>query len=223
MINEQQAGSPDNGQRGTPGPGAEIGARLLAGFVLVFGVLAAIGGIVLALSLIPQSGSSVAVLVADPAVLVPDDVDLTPDGASLDLAGIDGAMLIADELPVGLRVLSQLPWTLAGLLLLTGAWLLWRMLLDIAAGRPFHHRMPGRLRGLALVVLAGSLLPSMVEGLASAAVIEHLGGLPDGSPLGFQLFEIGLPMPFLIVMLLFIAAQVFHSGQRLEEDVEGLI
>jgi hypothetical protein len=223
MSNGQQDGSPDSQQRATPGQDAGGGARLLAGFVLVFGVLAALGGIVLPLSQLPASGSSVAVLVADPAELVPDDGDLAPDGASLDLAGIDGAMLVADELPVGLRVLSQLPWTLAGLLLLGGAWLLWRILLDIAAGRPFHPRTPGRLRGLALVVLAGSLFPSMIEGVASAAVVEHLGGLPDGSPLGVQLFEVGLPMPFLVILLLFIAAQVFDAGQRLEEDVEGLI
>jgi hypothetical protein len=30
-------------------------------------------------------------------------------------------------------------------------------------------------------------------------------------------------MPFLVILLLFIAAQVFDAGQRLEEDVEGLI
>lgn len=220
MSDEQHPGV--SVRPGAGEPVAGVAARLLAGFVLVLGVLAAIGGIVLALSQLPQSGASVAVTVADPEVLLPDEVDLAPDGAVLDLAGIDGAMLVAEELPVALRVLTQLPWTLSGLLLLVGAWLLWRMLLDIAAGRPFHPRMAGRLRGLALVVLSGSLFPSMVEGATSAAVINHLGGLPEGSPLGFQLFEIGMT-PWLAVPLLLVAAQVFESGRQLEEDVEGLV
>lgn len=223
MTDERPPEAIDRARPGAPDPVAGVVARLLAGFVLLFGVLAAVGGVVLALSQLGQSGASVSVVIEDPEVLLSDEADLAPAGASLDLAGIDGAMLVAEELPVGLRVLTQLPWTLAGLLVLAGAWLLWRMLLEVAAGRPFHPRMPGRLRGLALVVFAGSLFPSMVEGAASAAVLDHLGGLPESSPLAFQLFEIGFPVPFLIVMVLFVAAQVFESGRQLEDEVEGLV
>ncbi|MFU8841526.1 MAG: hypothetical protein ACNA8R_12540, partial [Nitriliruptoraceae bacterium] len=96
------------------------------------------------------------------------------------------------------------------------------MLLLVAAGRAFDRRMPGRLRALALVVLAGSLFPTAFDGLAATFVTNFLGGLPDGGPLGIQLFEVQL-LPLLVVALLGIAAQVFEAGRQLTEELEGLV
>lgn len=224
MREEEHTSPTHDTQHGTQQADAAKGARALAGFVLLFGILAAVGGIVLPLSQLAQTGATVGVSIADADGLLGDlDADVVPEGASLDLAGADGATLVAEELPTNLRILTQLPWTLAGALLLTGAWLLRRMLLDIAAGRPFDPRMPGRLRGLAVVVLAGTLFPGLLEGVASVVVTQHLGGLPDGSPLAVPLFDAQLTPPLLVVALLIVAAQVFESGRQLTDDVQGLV
>lgn len=208
-----------------PRAGHRVAARTraLALAVLLFGVLAAGVGIAMPVVQLTQDGASVAIAVADTDAVLSADPELLPEDTSLELARTDAARLVADELPAGLRALSRVPQMISGLLLLAGAWLVRRMLLDIAAGRPFTTRMPGRLRGLSLLVLAGTLFPPAFEGLAATAVVTSVGGLPDGSPVATPLFTAVSVLPLLVAAVLAVTAQVFESGRRLSVDLEGLV
>ena len=204
-------------------PTAAKGARALAFVVLAFGILLAGVGLTLPVLQLTQDEASVAITVSDEAAVLDVDPTALPAEATLRLSGADSVELVASDLPGWLRAATRLPQAVSGLLLLAGAWLVRRMLLDVAAGRPFDARMPGRLRGLTLVVLAGTILPPAFEGLASVLVTSHLGGLPDGSPFGVPLFTAVPLLPLLVALLLGIAAQVFESGRQLTDDLEGLV
>lgn len=198
------------------------GARILAGAVLGLGLLVAVVAFAQPALNVAMDQAVLPVTVEAPAVILADDPEGLPPDSRIQLARADSVELAVTGLPAWVRALTGLGTAVGGVLLGVGAWLVRSMLLLVASGRPFDRRMPGRLRGLALVVLAGSVLPPSIDGLAATFAVNSLGGLPDGGPLGIQLFELQL-LTVLVVVLLGIAAQVFESGRRLTEELEGLV
>ena len=91
--------------------------------------------------------------------------------------------------------------------------------------------LPGWLRALTrlpqtvagLLLLAGTLLPKAFDGLAGALVTSHLGGLPEGGPLGVPLFSVTPLLPLIVAWLLVVAAQVVEAGRRLNTDLEEVV
>ncbi len=203
-------------------------ARALASAVLFLGVVLALIGVVQVVNQLTQPGATVEVLIEE-QLLGLGDVDGVPAGAWLQVAnggelggggGWATVSLQVGELPAGLRALSETPFLAGGLLALAGAVVLRRLLLEIAAGRPFDVRNPGRLQALAGLVLVAGILPGALASLATIATLEHLGAAD--SPLGFNVLDLSFE-PLLLSAALFVAAQVFSHGQRLTEDVEGLV
>jgi hypothetical protein len=195
------------------------GARLLAGLVLALGLAVGVAGVVLPLAQLTQPGGSVPILVEDPTART-----LVLEGLAED-ARVEAnreAELHVAELPASLRLLTGAPTMVTGLLLAVGAWLLRRILLDAASGRPFAPRTPDRIRGLAVLVLTGTLLPGAVASGATIAVVEHLDVLDATPGLGFEILQLEA-LPLVVVGVLLVVAQVFRSGQQLTEDVEGLV
>ncbi|MFA9429222.1 DUF2975 domain-containing protein [Egicoccus sp. AB-alg2] len=209
-------------------------ARLLAGFVLAFGVLTFVGGLIVAAVQVADAGGAVAVVV-DADLLGFDDVAGLPAGTSLavgdghggavtvESGGREGAdaVLEVDRLPLALRLLAASPAVAIGVLTLAGSWLFSRLLREVAAGRPFAHRNVTRWRGMAATVLAVALLPSALGTLATVAVLGRVDPAGD-APVGFTILDLPL-LPLLLVAALLVMAEVFRHGGALADDVEGLV
>lgn len=202
-------------------PNAARGARVLAEAVLILGLLLAVIGIAQAIQPLLQEEVAVAVTIEDPAAILADDIAGLPDDARLELPE-RSAELVVTGLGPGLRALTGLPDAMLALLYGFGAWLIRGMLLLVASGRAFDRGMPWRLRALSLVVLAGVLVQPALAGLVATAAVQAIGGLPEGGGLGFVLFELSF-VPLLLVVLIGITGQVFESGRKLTEDLEGLV
>ena len=214
---------PDEARQDGPlGADAARGARILAGAVLGLGLLVAIVALARPALNVALDEAMLPVTVEEPGVILADDPEGLPPDSRIELDRAGSVEVAVSGLPAWLRALTGLGTAVGGVLLGVGAWLVRSMLLLVASGRPFDRRMPGRLRGLALVVLAGAVLAPGIDGLAAAVAVNHLGGLPDGGPLGIQLFELQL-LTLLVVALLAIAAQVFDAGRALTEELEGLV
>ena len=199
------------------------GARPLAALVLALGVVAALAGPVLAVYQLTQPGGSVTVMVFDPSVLGDPTPEGLPEGTRLDLDGaVDTVDLEVAELPAGLRLLTRLDDVIASAILFAGALLLRNILVDIGRGQPFHPRMPGRLAGLALVVVLGAVFPGLAGTLATVVVLESINGMGGPSPLGFVIGELSL-LPFVVAGALVIASRAFRQGQQLTDELEGLV
>lgn len=199
------------------------GARHLANLVLVLGALAALAGPVLAVYQLTQPGGAVAVVVHEEEVLADPAPDGLPDDTGLQFADSPPDLVLeVEELPAGLRLITRLEDLVGAALLLTGAVLLRNVLRDIGRGHPFHPRMEHRLGGLAVVVVGGTLLPSLASTLATLVVLNHIDGLGDASPLGFTILEFEL-LPLVVAGALVVLSRVFRHGRRLTEDTEGLV
>ncbi len=212
----------DKERRTRPGRDRD-GARQLANLVLVLGVLAALTAPIGAIYQLTQPGGSVAVVVTDEEVLGDPTPEGLPEGTRLDLDDMRSSIqLEVDELPAGLRLLTRLDDLFGAALLLAGAVVLRNVLRDIGRGQPFHPRMESRLAGLAVVVVAATLLQPQVSTLATVVVLNRIDGLADGSPLGFLMFEFEL-LPLVVAGALVVLSRVFRHGRQLTEDTEGLV
>lgn len=177
---------------------------------------------ILVLTLVPtlrSGGGAVPVVLDDANLVATPATDRLPDGAHLEIAGGSaGVDLVVDALPSWLSMLTAVGMALAGLLTLVGGWLIIRVLRDIWAGRPFTPANPKRLAALAVVVLAGALLPQLADNVAAALVLDHLGM----TGLGYTI--VGLNgSAILAVIAISILAGAFRHGQHLAADVEGLV
>lgn len=217
-----------------PGPSGAIprrGARVVSGVLLAVAVLALLAGVGGVAAALTADGGTVPVLVGDREAVefsvdgIPPGVEVLLDGASrAELAGtrsLDLALAV-DDLPASLRVLAALPMALAATLTALGAFVLRRVLVDIASGRPFAPANPQRIALLAVLAVASALLPGLVASGATIAVLEHLGVAGPDGPFGFTILQVS-STPLLLAAVLGVVAGVFRHGQRLTDDVAGLV
>lgn len=203
-------------------PGA---TAVTSGLTLLIGAVAAIGAIALPVNQLTQPGGSVTIADVNPDVLDAFDVPGLPAGTYVELdPGQGGLTYHASELSWPLRLLTEAPAAVGGLCTAVGAWLLWRILREIAAGRPFHPRNPARIAGIGVAVIAGVVVGNLLQNFATAEVLERTGAGGSASTFGAGLTIIDLPlMPVVLALVLFIVADVFRRGRQLTEDVEGLV
>lgn len=193
-------------------PAAAVGARRLAGVVLGVGILLAAVGFADLAGNVVRDEALVTVTVERPDAVL-DDVDGLPAGSRLALTDERAVDLVIPGLSVWQRALSGVAAAATGILALAGAWLVRSLLLLVAAGRPLDRRVASRLRALAAVVVAATLLPPALDGLASAVILTGLGGLDTGGVLGVDLYRVEL-LPLLVAAVLAVSAQVVTAGRQ---------
>lgn len=218
---------------GQPGKQTPRGAKLLATIVTVLGLGSAMFGIVMPLYQLSQPGGSVTgAVLQDPNLVqiaedeLPGNVSMRLDPSvvsswSSDRQGMSVAIEVS-ELPAGLRMLTVASTLVAGLLLGAGSLILRRVLIDIADGRPFAPGIPARINVIALLTVALAIVPQVLDNVATVAVLEHVDLMGSGSGLGYNILELNLGV-FVVAGLVIVVARVFQHGQRLSEDVEGLV
>lgn len=196
-------------------------APLLAGLVMVLGVALALAGVVLPVHQLSQPGGSVEVTVADAVVEAVPALPQASGDVPVGLTLGDAPRLHVAELPAPLRLLTEAPALLSGLLALVGAWLLRGVLREVAAGRPFADGVADRVTRLAGVTVVAALVPAALESLATVLVLEHTG-LADASAIGFTILSVDVG-PLLLAAVLVVVAAVVRQGAELARETEALV
>ena len=145
------------------------------------------------------------------------------DGARPGVTLTHGAAFIAEfaNPSAGQWLASLVPNVIFTALMAVVTWLLWGLLDGVRDGRPFTHANVGRLRAIAIVIIAGAAMLFVAQGLvngylhSSAVEGASVVFLNDSSASDLLLPGVG----FLLAAL----AQAFRRGVELEEDVEGLV
>lgn len=117
------------------------------------------------------------------------------------------------------RLLTFLPGLVLVALVVAGALIMQRIARDVGRGTPFVSGQVRRLRILALLLVVGAPVLQVVELVTTSALLSgaDLGGLP--ASVWFD-FPIG---PMLLGLFLALLAEAFRHGDRLEDDLEGVI
>jgi hypothetical protein len=145
-------------------------------------------------------------------------------GIPLPLAD-DGAGLVevlVPDPPAFLRLLDLVPGLLVSAMLLTGCWLLLRLMRTIAAGDPFHPANVRRLRLVAGFLVLGMPVVYVVDMAASGALL----GRADAGGAWTDVTAAWLDVPWAAAvsgMVVALLAEAFKAGSRLRDDVEGLV
>jgi len=106
-----------------------------------------------------------------------------------------------------------------------GALLLCRILLSIAAGRPFETANPKRIAGLAGAIAVAGVVPGFLSAAAAHLVLHRAGLAGPHSPVMSPLVpSVGSVLGQLLVAILVLAlAETFRRGGELVQEVEGLV
>jgi hypothetical protein len=122
--------------------------------------------------------------------------------------------------PTGLQwVGSLLPDLVTAVALVLGCLTLWRLLTLTWAGEPFSAAGVRQVRVLSIVVLAYAVVLPFLRLLADALVMTPVR---DNLEVRFQI-EVPDFAPFVIGLVMLVAAECFRQGLRLRDDVDGLV
>ncbi|MFN8127019.1 MAG: hypothetical protein U0R64_10995 [Candidatus Nanopelagicales bacterium] len=199
----------------------------------------------LSLLLIAAAAVLATIAVALPLVQITRDsatatVNLTPSATTTALATVPltagtveatgddeiTVSLVATELPgtppravpPALKVLSQAGTSLWALGLAAAAFLLARVLADLAAGRTFAPAQARRFVGIAIAVLLCSAGADTVNYLNARLLTDALG-----SPPSIAVTPYYSAIPIAIAAVTLVLAGAFRAGRRIEADTEGLV
>lgn len=133
-------------------------------------------------------------------------------------AAWDGTVRVEVADPsAGLRLLDLLPGVLLGIAAIVVVALLARILAGVRAGRPFGTTAVRDLQRLAGTMLVAAFVVPLAAAAADHAILR--AALADPPPLGYEVATGWL----LAGLLIGILAEVFATGHRLADDVEGLV
>lgn len=150
---------------------------------------------------------------------LPASLAAAQPGASLTWDGVIQAE-VADP-SAGLRLVNLIPGLLLSVAVIVIATILYRLVVAAKAGRPFVPAAVRDLRIVAAVIFAASVLIPVAGAYAGSRL--HAAAVADdvlfsvSASFGLNLAWIGL------AMLVFVLAEVFRIGQRLADDVDGLV
>jgi hypothetical protein len=193
--------------------------------MLITGVVGLITAVAKPINQLTQTGGEMTIGlkgIPSPTELIRPLPELQAAGAWLELPWDNNVFTLqVQELPWHLRLLTEMPAALVSLSTAAGALILWRLLGSASAGRPFDHRNPRRLTGLAVVVLAGGLGGPILDKFVRSAILAHLRLDGAESPL-WDRATVDLT-PIAWAMILLALAESFRRGRRLTEDTAGLV
>jgi hypothetical protein len=228
-----------HGRRSFASPGM---IRGLAGFVLAFGVVAAVSGVAYAINGATHARADVVVDVQARPGAVLEAPGTTPATAKetvlveanpwlrLDLPGVprsswieagDTLRLRSWDSTVGENLLSRGGFAVSGLCIGAGAILLRRLLISIADGHPFRSGNAARLAGMGGLLVLASLANDILPVLGSNLVLDRLGLSGPSSPIFAEVvpsLDALLAVPILLAL-----AEAFRRGTELARDLEGLV
>lgn len=163
------------------------------------------------------------------------DADPTGHTLHLDVPGARAATWLDADLPTGTlrswdstvpeQILARGGTAVITVCVGVGAFLLYRILLSIAAGRPFESRNPRRIAGLAGAIWVAGVVPGVLTSAAASLVLHRTGLAGPHSPVTAPPVNlIGSMVGNLLLPLLVLAfAEAFRRGGELARDVEGLV
>ena len=117
------------------------------------------------------------------------------------------------------RLLDLVPGLLLAAVVVTGCWLVVRIMRGIADGDPFRRRNVTRLRGLALLIAIG--LPT-VWFTRLPVDLALLGSLDLGGGGPAAIVEVPWA-PVVVGTAVALVAEAFRTGAGLHDDLEGLV
>ncbi|MFT4011644.1 MAG: DUF2975 domain-containing protein [Nocardioidaceae bacterium] len=166
-------------------------------------------------------GNPVYGIIETPAISheLPASLAAARPGASLTWDGVIQAE-VADP-SAALRLVNLIPGLLLSIAVIVVAAILYRLVVAARAGRPFVPAAVRDLRIVAVVIFAASVLIPVASAYAGSRL--HTAAIADdalfsvSASFGLNLAWIGL------AMLVFVLAEVFRIGQRLADDVDGLV
>jgi hypothetical protein len=154
-----------------------------------------------------------------PLQLSPDDIGPLPPGLRAD-SWLDTNVELEDPTTRQMLLRSALDIG-PGILVISGLWLIRRLLKSVIEGDPFGPANVGRLRRLGFMLVVGAPMVELVNYSIRTALFSELPPYPS-LHLGMAGFTV--PGAALIGGLgAFILAEVFSYGSRLRDDVEGMV
>lgn len=132
----------------------------------------------------------------------------------------EAAVTIANA-PADVWAASLLPGVVLSLATLSICWFLYRLITQIQSEKEFTRVSVWSLRGIALSLILGAAVFTVVTGIADDIVMSRAVDATDG-----PLITIGIAGPIIVsVCALVIAAiaEAFAHGANLQDDVEGLV
>ncbi|NYJ01304.1 hypothetical protein HNR19_002002 [Nocardioides thalensis] len=129
-----------------------------------------------------------------------------------------------DDPSVGLVLINELPNLLLGGALLTAAWAVFLVVIDVELRLPFRSTSVRNLRVAAVAVASAAVLHPVLSTVADLGVFHAAAVGESGHPrilLVGAWFE-NIPW-FLVAALLAAFGQAFGEGRRLAHDTEGLV
>ncbi len=244
-MSEQVPPGASTSTRREPSPPRRQRIRILAGAVLLVGLLAPILGVGYAVHGLAQVSGSVDVSVHTRAGSVLEVPGTTPAGNDaavlvrtsgegqlrLNIPGVDPSVWLntqTDELilsagnsTVAEQLLNRAGLAIVCLCVGAGCVLLRRLLLSIADGRPFEPGNAPRITKLAGLLVAGSLAHDVLPALASFLVVMRLGLASANRPI---FVELGIELtPLFIGLLLLALSEAFRRGAELTGTASGLV
>lgn len=136
-------------------------------------------------------------------------------GAQLDWNG--GAVVTLDEPPTSVRVTSLLAASVLIAVVVACLLILLSLVRAAQGGRPFTPRAVRGLWAMGALVLGASVVVPILTGLTQTEVMRAASGTHLGLGAQFSFLWPG------VALLLWLLAEVFRMGERLSDDVDGLV
>lgn len=145
------------------------------------------------------------------------------DAPGIVSAGFESAWVVATGLSDTVRLLQGIGMAVTALTIaIVGCAIAW-LLVTVAAGKPFHRSLRAASLIAGFTLTLGPVVTTGLTGLAQMQAADELNHLANDifvSGFSIPVTALGLPLAGLAILAL---SYVFHVGERLQRDTEGLV